>query len=169
MTEYRILNNQTLEDVCCVTYGNMSLLSKLVFDNEILGSFDVNMDAISGQIIYYDETLVNNIPVEVKPKIAIAEDDIQYYTGIEGQSVYDICIQLYGSLEKLIFLCNENNLPLTRGNTVKNITFKYNTNKVEDVLLVNYFKTLGTGVGSYSINLAKGKSYDHKAFDDSFN
>jgi len=169
MESYLIKNNQSLEDVCCATYGTMEYLTKLVFDNENIGSIDVDMNEISGQLIYFDETLVNKIPVEVKVLKPIEESAIKYYTGIEGQSIYDVCIQLYGSLEKLILLCNDNNLRLTRADNVKNIEFKYNTNKIEDVLLVNFFKTLGTGVGSYSINLAKGKSYDSKAFDDSFN
>lgn len=165
--EYRILSNQTLLDVCMATYNSMELLIKLVSDNPIL-SLDVDMATVSGQIVYYDSDYVVSRPVDITTITVPETQYIKTYTGIEGQNVYDVCIQLYGSLEKLVTLCNDSNIPLTKGDNTKNKEFIYNTKNIEDILLVNYFKTLGTGVGSYSIALAGGKSYDHKAFDDSF-
>ena len=166
--EYRILSNQTLSDVCMATYNSMELLIKLVYDNPIL-SLDVDMATVSGQIVYYDSDYVVSRPVEITTTTVPDTQYIKKYTGIEGQNVYDVCIQLYGSLEKLVTLCKDSNISLNQGANVKNIEFTYNTKLIDDILLVNYFKTLGTGVGSYSIALAQGKSYDQKAFDDSFN
>lgn len=168
LLEYRILANQTLEDVCMETYNSLSLLYKLVIDNPIL-SLDVDMATVAGKIIYYDSELVVARPIEITTLNVPETQYIKSYTGIEGQSIYDVTIQLYGSLEKIVNLCNENNLSFNDGNNVKNVEFTYNTKNIDDILLVNYFKTLGTGVGSYSIALAGGKSYDQKTFDDSFN
>lgn len=166
--EYRILSNQTLSDVCMATYNSLELLIKLVSDNPIL-SLDVDMTTVSGQIVYYDSAYVVSRPVEITTTTIPDTQYIKKYTGIEGQNVYDVCIQLYGSLEKLVTLCKDSNISLNQGANVKNIEFTYNTKLIDDVLLVNYFKTLGTGIGSYSIALAQGKSFDQKAFDDSFN
>jgi hypothetical protein len=168
LLEYKILSNQTLSDVCMATYNSMELLFKLVTDNPIL-NLDVDMDTVLGEIIYYDSEYVYSRPVEVTTTTIPKTDYIKSYTGIEGQSIYDVCIQVYGSLEKLVTLCFDNNQKLTNGDNVKNISFTYNTKKIDDVLLVNYFQTLGTGLGTYSLAIAKGKSYDQKAFDDSFN
>lgn len=166
--EYRILSNQTLSDVCMATYNSLELLIKLVSDNPIL-SLDVDMTTVSGQIVYYDSAYVVSRPVEITTTTIPDTQYIKKYTGIEGQNVYDVCIQLYGSLEKLVTLCKDSNISLNQGANVKNIEFTYNTKLIDDILLVNYFKTLGTGIGSYSIALAQGKSFDQKAFDDSFN
>jgi len=166
--EYRILSNQTLLDVCMATYNSLELLIKLISDNPIL-SLDVDMTTVSGQIVYYDSAYVVSRPVEITTTTVPDTQYIKKYTGIEGQNVYDVCIQLYGSLEKLVTLCKDSNISLNQGANVKNIEFTYNTKLIDDVLLVNYFKTLGTGIGSYSIALAQGKSFDQKAFDDSFN
>jgi len=166
--EYRILSNQTLLDVCMATYNSLELLIKLVSDNPIL-SLDVDMTTVSGQIVYYDSVYVVSRPVEITTTTVPDTQYIKKYTGIEGQNIYDVCIQLYGSLEKLVTLCKDSNISLNQGANVKNIEFTYNTKLIDDVLLVNYFKTLGTGIGSYSIALAQGKSFDQKAFDDSFN
>lgn len=165
--EYKILSNQTLEDVCMITYGSLERLVKLVADNPIL-YLGIDLETVAGQIIYYDSDYIVSRPTEITVSSVIQPEYIKTYTGIEGQSIYDVCIQLYGSLEKLVTLCNDSNISLTKGDNVKNKQFTYNTKNIEDILLVNYFKTLGTGVGSYSIALAGGKSYDHKAFDDSF-
>ena len=167
LLEYKILSNQTLEDVCMITYKSLELLVKLINDNPIL-SLDVDMSTVCGQTIYYDSDYVYSRPVEITTTTIPETEYIKNYTGIEGQSIYDVCIQLYGSLEKLVTLCNDSNIPLTKGDNTKNKEFIYNTKNIDDILLVNYFKTLGTGVGSYSIALAGGKSYDHNAFDDSF-
>jgi hypothetical protein len=168
LLEYRILANQTLSDVCISTYNTLELLVKLVTDNPIL-SLDVDMSTVAGEIIYYDSEYVYSRPVEVTVNSVPETDYIKKYTAIEGQNIYDVTIQLYGSLENLVTLCKDNNISLNQGSNVKDIEFTYNTKKIDDILLVNYFKTLGTGAGSYSIALAGGKSYDQKAFDDSFN
>ncbi len=168
LLDYRILANQTLEDVCMNTYNTLEMLFKLVTDNPIL-SLDVDMSTVAGKVIQYDSDYVYSRPVEITTTTVPETEYIKKYTGIEGQSVYDVAIQVYGSLEKIITLCNDSNLSLNNGNNVKNVEFTYNTKNIDDILLVNYFKTLGTAVGSYSMSLAQGKSYDHKAFDDSFN
>jgi hypothetical protein len=167
LLEYRTLSNQTVEDVCIITYNSLERLTKLVNDNTILNLTDLQV--VSGKVIYYDSDYIVSRPVEVTTATVPETEYIKSYTGIEGQSIYDVCIQLYGSLENLVTLCFDNNQRLTNGDNVKNIPFSYNTKKIDDILLVNYFKTLGTGLGTYSLAIAQGKSYNQNAFDDSFN
>ena len=169
MAFYQVLNTQTLEDVCMSTYGNIVYLQKLAFDNANIGSIDADMEALSGQYIYYDEALIETTPASLKAKEQTTSTNIKYYTGIEGQSVYDVAIQKYGTLENIIQLCFDNNLSIEELDNVKDIEFKYNTNLIENTLLVQFFSNLGTGVSSFSKVLVLGKSFDHEAFDKSYN
>lgn len=35
---------------------------------------------------------------------------IKSVQAVDGQSIYDVCLQVYGSLDKLIKLCTDNNI-----------------------------------------------------------
>jgi hypothetical protein len=58
MTAYNCINNQTIFDVALNTYGTLDRVGKLMGDNNWT---DVTTYPTAGQVLYFDETLVNVI------------------------------------------------------------------------------------------------------------
>lgn len=82
---YYALNNQTLYDVCLVTYGSLDQLFKLMQDNG-LGS--INNYPAQGQAFVWDDTLVFNEQVMISNQAA----GVQYATRASdvGNLLYNI-------------------------------------------------------------------------------
>jgi len=58
MSYFTCIENQTIFDVCLNTYGTLDRLGKLMGDNNWA---DVTTYPSAGQVLYFDETLINVI------------------------------------------------------------------------------------------------------------
>lgn len=93
MDAYKPLQGETIYDIAIKLYGDMTLgLSELLSNNEI----DLDSSDLSGLTLYYDPTATRSYPRI--PIVEVNGSVVQYVTS-EGQSVYDLAIQLYGSLD----------------------------------------------------------------------
>lgn len=163
--EYRILNGETLQDVVMNTYHNLEYQNKLVLDNPtVLTSLDVNMNTVSGKVIYYDYDLSQQRAEEVNTSVPIDLGTVKTFVGKEGQSIYDASIQTHGGLENIVKMSFDNGYSLEDGNGIKNKEFNYNTKDISNILLVNWLSDLGTSAGSYVIELNR----PHHSYDNSF-
>lgn len=54
----------------------------------------------------------------------------------KGQSNYDICLKSYGSLDKIVQLCRENNI--SDINIVEKKVYNYNEKQIVDKSIVGY-------------------------------
>lgn len=88
MTEFRASDGQTLVNVCINTYGSLDFFYKLLLDNNIP---DANYVPVTGQIFFYDETLVINQQINrttilnnIKYATAITNSTAVYYVVKQG-------------------------------------------------------------------------------------
>lgn len=60
------------------------------------------------------------------------------YTGKQGQSFYDVCLQTYGTLNKVFDLVRENNLPGIPEGDMAGRVFSFDETKVADPVLFSH-------------------------------
>lgn len=107
MNKYRIPANQTLFDAALVLYGGVEYAIKLILENPII--VDLNSD-VSGLEIVYDENFKPEVlsPLLSSPKISA--NMVQTWKPYDGQTIFDIALQLDGGFENLVSLIKNSTL-----------------------------------------------------------
>lgn len=87
---------------------------------------------------------------------------ISEYTAQEGQSIYDVCANTYGDLNKLRKLITDNNIGSVNDQNLAKKVFKFDTSLIKDNLLFNVnnnsnvvYSTKGVGL-AYLTKLSGG-------------
>jgi hypothetical protein len=87
---------------------------------------------------------------------------IAEYTALEGQSIYDVCANTYGDLNKLRKLITDNNIGSVNDQNLARQVFKFDTSLIKDNSLFNVnnnsnviYATKGSGE-AYLIRVSGG-------------
>jgi len=96
-----------IEEVIAL-YGSSDFSVKLMTDNPWIVGIDFDLTRYQGKPITYDSTVSQNIPAPVNQQPA--PSNIYRYTVQPGQSLLDVCIQIYGSNDYMLKLITDNNL-----------------------------------------------------------
>lgn len=84
-----------------------------------------------------------------------------------GQTLMDIAIQVYGSLEGVFALAQENTLSMTESLTSGQV-LTYDTERIVDKSIVGHYKTYDLHPATAHAKLRSGKIFDY-TFDYTFN
>jgi hypothetical protein len=129
---YITLNNQTIFDVVINTTNDLDNVYSLILSNSGL----TNIESVSvGTQVTYEKPAT--IPASVNaglPNIVLTED---YYSQ-NNQSVYDICLQTYGSLNLLYKLIQDSNFSSIDSYPDINTLFIFAPQKVTNKTIRNY-------------------------------
>lgn len=150
MQYYEAVSGQNLLDVCLSTYGSLEYLTQLATDNSIT----LNDSVTSGQIFNWNpltniQNPTKNFTTELST-LSVSSLDFKNETFIEtniatpsklfkaikGQSILDVCLNTYNSLEFLIQLCQENSISLNDSVASGQV---FNWNQTEDILSIPKF------------------------------
>lgn len=97
---------ETIYDICIRTYKTLDYLLRLITDNGLNG---INDTFPIGKIFIFDASVSPGIP-KWGQQFSMPPTDTQKYIARPGQSIYDICLQTYGTLDLLTKLCIDNGL-----------------------------------------------------------
>lgn len=144
--------NNTIFDLSLKTYGIENVF-KFIQENAFIDSINYDFNANPGKTIEYDETF--KVP---QPKIVlgaqIQSGNSGQFKSSNGQSIFDLCIQTYGSLEFLYQFINENNVGSLLSNDIDERVFTFDKRKIKDNIFYN--NITGKGVRLKTENFAPG-------------
>lgn len=137
-----ILDGQTIFDVALQTYGSIEYIFDIVNDSGLSGAQSYQ----TGDIIVYNDSVkseVKNLEIKV-------QSDEKTYLVRDRQSVFDLSIQIYGTVENIFDLIqnNEGFINVDNQNLIwKTIKYKDQNNDNAKYFKVNK-KIITTGVST---------------------
>jgi hypothetical protein len=150
---YRINSDESIFDIAIATIGGIdNLFVALLQPNNI----NIDYTGIGSQLISYD----NIYQIKNPASLSLVKKDIKNilnYFSLSGQSLYDICLQCYSSLDGLYKLIQDNNINSVDTTATEQINIKYNNtlnkdNKVNfNILKKNIKFVTAIGVVNYRI------------------
>ncbi len=87
-------------------------------------------------------------PLEVGSSSSTASGTIVYITSQNGQSIYDICVQTYGSLDLLYKLIQDNNFPTVNATLQPGTTLQWDSSRVTDNSFYGYLQRNSLNIGT---------------------
>jgi hypothetical protein len=112
MSTYTITNPTDIFSLIMNVYGTLEESMQLLSDNNtIISSLETDISELAGQQLYFNPALVVTwLPPQ--PVLSTFPAPVTEFTwvGMEGQNLFDVCIQTYGILDDLIMLMNDNNV-----------------------------------------------------------
>lgn len=142
--ETKIQGNQTIYDIVLNSLGGFDDLFYFIRTNEsVLGNIDADLGQLVGKKLTYDDIYY----VKPAPRISIQSaanvSPVYQKRGLENQSIYDLCLQEYGTLDNLVKMMQDSNIVGTKDPNAafKKITF--NKSIVNDDTIVGVVKRKG--------------------------
>lgn len=166
---YKIPPNVTVSDLVVLVYGSLDLTMKLVVDNPFITDCNFDLTNYAGQLVEYDDELVQRTPtnLEVTPQAVPTEG---VYVVQQGQSLSDVCLQVYGTLDYMTKLVVDNGFEgvnITADDLLgKSVIFNRTLTKNPALFNFNQNKKIvyATAFGNPDEVLPPGEEY--KAFQD---
>lgn len=159
--QFGVREGQTIFDLSIKTYG-LDNIYKLIQEN---GIESINATLVSGQVITYDETFVIPSAPDVSPTQRAVVSSIKTFTGRENQSVYDLCLMAYGSLDNLYKLIQDSNIDNTNERSFYQKIVTYDENFTTDKIF--YERVIKAGTIINTGPLSNSSSYVDSDYVDS--
>lgn len=120
LKDYKVQSGQTLSNIALELYGEVSYTWKLASDNNI----GLN-DSIEGLTLVYDDSIKSQVlePLLVAP--IRQKNLLQTYTSLFGQSIFDIALNLYGSVEFALTAYINSNMTNLNNPLDRSYSFQY--------------------------------------------
>lgn len=172
LTSFKIPNNISVCDLVCLVYGTTDLSVKLMMDNPFITSINFDLTKFAGEIIFYNPSLTQVVPANLKFSTAPI-NPIKTYKVQQGQSIYDICNQVYGSVDQFSKLIDDNNLAdkFDNPDSLAGLFLKYDSSITSNQAVSNSHKNknviYATSKTNIFVTLENSGSFDD-SFDDSF-
>ena len=152
--DHKVLENQNIFDVANITLGGFdNIYVGLIQQNENIIDFDLN--SIATENIKFDDLYFSSSTIQIQLNVP-NQSTIKEYVGLENQSIYDVALMKYGSLESIYELIQKNNLISINELSVafKNLIFEdtkvVNLSLVKNINKKAYvFGTLQEGGGNF--------------------
>ena len=131
-SEYNTRYNQSIFDVANSSVGDLESVYKLIVENPGLSVATVP----PGLTVFYTPKKI--IPPPVSSTAAIVPDPTQKFFSRTNQTIYDVCMQTYGSLDMLYKLIIDSNFSNLRTLPAPGQGFIFNANLIHDEIFYNY-------------------------------
>lgn len=129
--EYASNYGESIFEVAVKTYGSSEYIFKLIEDNpsvfENLGSL-----TITGQVIIWDDAY----KISSAGLVAVPVVNDAVIVGQWGQSLYDVCLQTYGSLNNLFVLMRDNEISNLNAQLLSQRVFTFDKRLVADNIIL---------------------------------
>jgi hypothetical protein len=161
LKDYKVLSGEDIYSVAYKLYGDISYAVKLTIDNSI----GLN-DSLDGLTLTYDDSIKSEVlqPLLIAP---IKQNNVaQTYNSYFGQSIFDVVLNLTGSLENVVSVVKNSNM--TNINNILNKTYVFTYNTTQDPLVLwanNRGIIYNTGIQLEQQKLGEfDESFDQQAF-----
>ncbi len=169
---YKLIQNPSdIFSLIMDVYGSLEKSVAFVSDNSaLIPSIDADISRMAGQRIYYAPVLVTAFlsPGPVLSNTALPLTQYSWM-GMDGQNIFDVCLQTYGTLDKQVKLMIDNNVYFSTRAYLQQ--FKYDSTHILNSSLWNRTTGMGvifsTGESVSGIDLPGG-SFDLPSYDESF-
>lgn len=104
---YRIPSNNTIFDAALTLYGDVLLATKIMTDNSFIE--DINYD-VSGKEVLYDSDYKATVLEPLLTESPMNKNVAQTYKPYNGQTIFDIALQLDGDFETIISMIQNSSL-----------------------------------------------------------
>lgn len=132
-SEIRIQHGRTIYDVSIQLYGSINYVQKILTDNPSI-SVDYDFSANPGTIIIYDEVIIQQ---PVLDSLIQVESNIKTFKSHYGQSLYDVCMMIYGDISLLAKLMTDNGIINSNETYLYNKDFIFDTDYIVDKAFYN--------------------------------
>ena len=141
LSVYKIQDGETIFDVAIATYGSLEQVYKLIQDNSaVIEDIDSELDLVTQPNLQltYDDTFVEPASQESRQIPVVAVKNI--YQIREGQTIFDIALTLYGNLEKVYQIIQDNieSIPYINQRIMAGTTLSFNPDEIDDFVLTDY-------------------------------
>jgi len=161
---YQVKSGNTIYDIAMATYGSVAFVYKILQDNPAITSLDFDFASNPGQMIIWNEALkVKAVAVYVPPEKR-QENNIKTYIARSGQSLYDVCLQTYGSIDFIYKLITDNQIDNLNTYNLGRKQFIFDASLIADVSINqknedgNIF--YATATNAFNPSLREDFSYD---------
>lgn len=108
--DHKVLENQNIFDVANITLGGFdNIYVGLIQQNENITSIDFDLNSIATENIKFDDLYFSSSTIQIQLNVP-NQSTIKEYVRLENQSIYDVALMKYGSLESIYELIQKNNL-----------------------------------------------------------
>ena len=153
MIQYTLIDSgASVLDMVGRLYGDLGLTYKFLQDNSFIDNINADLTLFPGYNVVYDDSLTNTTPPRLNFTLPPANPNILTWQSQPEQSLYDICLQTYNTLDQLYKLISDNNIDGLNGGWAPGTQF-------------NFDATLMSGNAIYNNNLVNGTIYA-TAYDD---
>jgi hypothetical protein len=121
-SEYRVPSNQSLFDASVTLYGDVSYCVKLMLENSFIESVDFDT---SGQIVEYDPEFKNEVLGPLTTATPLDKNLGQIWKPYEGQTIFDIALQIDGGLENIVSVIANSTLNNINSGVIPSSRFDY--------------------------------------------
>lgn len=135
LANYRTQQGQSIYDVVIGVYGSIDHFAQLLTENAELATVAYTLTDASAIDIEYDADVVKNKPPVIYRPSASTTTTLRTYNGQDGQSVYDVAMMTYGSLDRLIELISDSSFGSTNNTNLGGVGFTFDSSKKADQLL----------------------------------
>lgn len=102
-------NGATIFDLVNKFYGSMDYLTKFLSDNpQLSDGADFDYESNPNTAVHYDAAFVSMHPLKLKA--AEKPPATQYFIARDGQSLFDVCLMTYGTIDRYNKLLSDNSI-----------------------------------------------------------
>lgn len=112
LKENKILAGQTIFDLSNISLGGMDNIMTLIALNPQFESLDVDLADFVGQNYIYDDAYYQNRTYQLQLPTPKEPSNIGTVLGYDNQSLEDLCLMAYGSLDFFVKFISDNNYKL---------------------------------------------------------
>lgn len=135
--------NVSVMDLVSQLYGDLDLVTRLLTDNPIITSVNMDLTPLIGQPVKYDDALSNFVPPSLHFLPPVTDPNIGVITALLGQSLYDICLMTYGTLDLLYQLILDNEIDGVNSLDIAQMAFNFDISKIKNAALFNFNQNHG--------------------------
>jgi hypothetical protein len=147
--ELTIKDDVTIYDLALQTGYTLDYIYTLIQENSILLNVDTTPPKLN--TITYDNSFVpKNVP-QLTLKQNANQSDVGTLQKRDGQSIYDLCLQSYGSLDLVYKLIQDNNLTNIDDTVETGKELSFYISKISDISVYKQFKKYSTSITSIPI------------------
>ena len=126
MKEYKAKYNEDIFIVANKLYGDISYAFKIAKDNDL----GIN-DSLSGQILVYDESILNVVTSPLIVRQTPSQNVTQIYIPGQNQTIFDIALMTEGGFEGIVALVKNSTLQSLNSSISISDRFSYVDSKNE--------------------------------------
>lgn len=168
MLTEKISNGQDIFDAVINTYGNLDLTYKLIQENPIIENIDVDLNTLPNLSVVWDEIFDVPPPAQIDSPKEVAPNFISKITAVQGQTLFDIGLMSYGTLDNLMKLLQDSQIDNPNSDNIAGHVFTFDNREIVDYQIFKNYISSGYIINTGESERRTGKSFG-LSFDNSFN